>query len=274
MILYGSKEEIELRCSSCLKDESRLSGFADAAYFPESFDELVQTVRKFRDQKIPYTLSSGRTGISGGAVPQGGALLSLERLDRIIGIEQNDDTGRVHVRVEPGVRLAELEQFISTYKFVDNKKYHFPVDPTETTACLGGMVSLNASGSRSFRNGALRNHISALTVILPDGEILIIRRGDYPLENGMFEFESVHGKAYSLPWNLSRPTDIKNNAGIFFNEAMDLVDLFIGAEGVLGVIAEAEIMLVEAKPEEASFISFFFFRRRCSLICGSGAKNQ
>lgn len=264
MIRIEGKAEVEKIAKSRLRDESRLQGSADALFFPENHDEAVRLVRQLISGKIPITVSSGRTGITGGAVPLEGVLVSFEKLDRIIGLEQNEDTGRIHLRAEAGVTLKSMNEFLSGYKFADGKKYMFPVDPTEPMACLGGMTAVNASGARSFRNGALRNHVYALTVILPDGEVLRLQRGMFLSVHGKIGFSSLRGKEYVLKTESLRPRISKDNAGYYLSEDMDLIDLFVGSEGTLGLITEVEVLLAERSPLEFPFMAFF--RDEDSLI--------
>ncbi len=257
MIKYENKNDIVRFCSSYLHDESRMKGETEALYFPESFDELVSLVRELAKEEEKFTISSGRTGITGGAVPQGGVLISLEKMDNILGIEQNEETSRMHLRVQAGVTLNSINDFISKYKFINGKEYLFPVDPTEPAACAGGMAAVNASGARSFRNGSLRNHVFAATVILPDGEVLGMTRGMFLAEDDKICFSSIRGKDYELRIEKTSFSDIKNNAGYFYKPGMDLLDLFIGSEGTLGIITEIEVMLVEKRQLEFPFMAFF-----------------
>ena len=102
------------------------------------------------------------------------------------------------------------------------------------------MAANNASGARSFKYGAVRNWIQALEIILPTGAIIRIERGMHRAEGLDFELGAVCGQ---LPHaaHLRRCADIKNAAGYFIEPDMDLVDLFIGAEGTLGVVTEITI---------------------------------
>src|SRR3978361_1787951 len=94
---------------------------------------------------------------------------------------------------------------------------------------MGGSVATNASGSRSFRYRDTRKHVRALRVVLASGEVLALRRGEKP----PFDLPSTPG-----------PRSTKNAAGYVLRPRMDYLDLFIGSEGTLGVVTEAEVDLL------------------------------
>ena len=103
------------------------------------------------------------------------------------------------------------------------------------------MISCNSSGALSFLHGPTRNHVLGLRVALPNGDIVDLRRGRDQTAGLRFQLGSVSGE---LP-PLRRPA-VKNAAGYFVDPDMDLVDLFVGAEGTLGVVTEATLRLLPA----------------------------
>ena len=137
--------------------------------------------------------------------------------------------------VEPGVTLEEIESAVKKEGLL------YPPDPTEKSATIGGNVSTNAAGGRSYRFGPTRNYIRRLKIILPSGTGLNIKRGLFYAGESS-EFELPHTKLrvpnYRMP-------DVKNAAGYFSKPGMDLIDLFIGHEGTLGIISEVEIALAQ-----------------------------
>ncbi len=127
------------------------------------------------------------------------------------------------VRAGAGITLRELQAAARAAGMF------YPPDPTEQSASLGGAIATNASGSRSFRYGPTRRWVRALTVVLASGEIRRWRRGqrlDFPVP--------------AIPI----PATTKNTAGYHLEDGMDWVDLFIGSEGTLGVVVEAELALL------------------------------
>jgi D-lactate dehydrogenase (cytochrome) len=114
------------------------------------------------------------------------------------------------------------------------------------------MVSNNASGARSFHYGSIRPWIHALQVVLPHGETVRIERGIDHLNGFDFTLGSLSGTLPEPP----QPS-VKNAAGYFVQPNMDLVDLFIGAEGTLGVLTEITLQLLPCPATLNGLLAFF-----------------
>jgi len=124
-----------------LTDASNMQGgTADKLFIPESADEIAQILREANENKIPVTISGARTGTVGGAIPFGGYVVSLEKLNKIKSIDREVRTAVV----EPGVILADLQ------KAVEAEGLFYPPDPTEWSCQIGGTVATNASGAAEF----------------------------------------------------------------------------------------------------------------------------
>ena len=240
-----------------LRDESRRSGTADGVAFPTSAEEVCALLRLTAAQGSRVTIQGARTGIAAGAVPDGGLLLSLTRMDRILGVSF-DAAGLARVRVQPGVTLTALRAFldgaaVDTSSWGDESRaalarlrtgrWMFTPDPTETSASLGGMVACNASGACSFAYGATRGHVSRLMVALADGDRLDLARGAPRATGREFRIMTRGGRTLVGRLPAYQPLAVKNAAGYFIAPDMDLLDLFIGSEGTLGVIVEIELLL-------------------------------
>ena len=109
----------------------------------------------------------------------------------------------------------------------------YPPDPTETSASIGGTIATNASGSRSLKYGATRRWVERLRVVLADGRVMDVARGE------AIDFD---------PGAIPLPDVTKNTAGYLLRPGMDWVDLFVGSEGTLGVVTEARLRLLPAPP--------------------------
>ncbi len=204
-----------------LEDSSGFTGFADIIAVPRDESELLQSIA----QPGSITIRGAGTGVTGGSVAQGGSVVSLEKFTRF-EVEQ----GRAIVGA--GVLLKD---------FKTPNQFYAP-DPTENWASLGGTVATNASGSRSFLYGPTRRHIQRLRVALMDGTILDVRRG-----------EKVD---FNLP-DLPVPHTTKHTAGYYLHPGMDWVDLFIGSEGTLGIVTEAEVKLLPSPRSLMTAVIFF-----------------
>ena len=213
-----------------LTDASGYTGFADAVFLPENEDEVVALLRSAAEQRNLVTIAGAGSGLTGGRVPQGGSVLSLEKFRKL-------EVHKGYARVGAGVSLREIRDAAApTNQF-------FAPDPTEITASLGGAIATNASGSRSFRYGSTRRHLRALRVALMDATVREYRRED----------------KIDFPISLvTSPNTRKNTAGYRLEPDMDWIDLFCGSEGTLGVVLEAEITLLPI-PQEL-FAGVIFFR--------------
>ena len=248
-----------------LTDESRLTANSfDCLFFPKNEGELAAVLRDLNEQRIPVTIAGARTGLVGGSVPPAGALISLELFNQIEAVRFDPHLDEWQVSAQAGVSLLDLENFLASHQApglndapesiraelarfkLDPADYFYPPDPTETTASLGGTVATNASGARAYRYGPTRAWIRGLRVFLANGEYLDIPRGRYFASPfGSFTIFSANGKScsFNIP-DYTLPAT-KNAAGFFTAPQMDLIDLFIGSEGVLGVITKVEVALLE-----------------------------
>ncbi len=284
MKIVRPQQTIQDNYAAYLTDESKLSGGnADTLVFPQSEDEVVEVLKEAFDRKFPVTVSAGRTGIVGGAVPFGGILLSLEPLNRFIGIHFNRETQSWSARVQPGITVERLDDvlkkqempstlnFGSAHEEADGKRFFresagwfYPPDPTEKTAHLGGTATTNASGARSLKYGQTRRFIRSLRVVLSDGTLLDLKRGGpAKLKGDFFCVHCLHGNA-NIPVPGYPTPVVKNAAGYYTNPSIELLDLFIGSEGTLGVIVELELEL--RKRPESVFAGVAFFRSESDAL--------
>ncbi|OGS35430.1 MAG: hypothetical protein A2474_06700 [Elusimicrobia bacterium RIFOXYC2_FULL_34_12] len=255
MKIIEGKQNIISGYSSYLQDESKLSyGNVEYLAFPENDKDISEFLKFASSKNIPVTISNGKTGVVGGAVPLKGALISLEKLNKIFGIKNVDNEYRVHL--QSGVVLSDLFAYSENESFA-SEKYFYPVDVTETTAHVGGTVSTNASGERSFKYGPTRNWVRALKVILSDGNILNIERNKIFAKNYIMDIKLPNGNIKTIDIPKYKMPSTKNAAGYYAKENMDLIDLFIGSEGTLAVITELELALIKKPKNVMSLLSFF-----------------
>lgn len=172
----------------------------DVLVRPHTTEEISAIMKYACDNAIPVTVRGSGTGLVGAAVAvEGGILLETTRMNQILELDENNLT----VTVQPGVLLMELAAFAEEHDFL------YPPDPGEKSATIGGNISTNAGGMRAVKYGVTRDYVRALTVVLPDGEIM-----------------KLGGKV------------AKNSTGY------SLKDLVIGSEGTLAIITEAILKLV------------------------------
>lgn len=199
---------------SMAEDASGLHLVPEAVARPASVLEAVEALREAVSAGTPVTTAGGQTSTTAASITDRGLLLSLRGLDRILDI----DPVAMSARAEAGVPVAELARAAAEHGLL------FAPDPTsEVESTIGGAVACNASGARTLRYGPTREHVLGLKVALANGEVVELRR----------------------------PRLEKNTVG--YALAHDPVDWFVGSEGTLGVVLEAELALL---PRPAQVVGF------------------
>ena len=250
-------------------DESKLTGKAVHVIIPVDISELKEAVRVNNYKGNPITVSAMRTGVCGGSVAMEGDVLSLERLSGVTGVGR-DERG-YFLRVLPCTTIEEIDRVLRDRDYSklqditegaveslrnEQTSYFYPVDPTELGGSIGGNIACNSSGPRTYRYGPTRDWVRRLMVVLPEGQSIDVTRGDVKADGRRFCIPA--GRAFysfdipSYEYNDS----VKNATGPMFREGMDLVDLFIGSEGIFGVIAEADIYVIPRRPLISNILFF------------------
>ncbi len=142
----------------------------DLVYLPEvvvkpgDAGDVAAILRYCNEKKIPVTTRGGGTGLSGAALPVfGGVILSTERLNKIIEIDERN----LQVTVEPGVITQVLQETVLA------KDLYYPPDPSSRGSCfIGGNIAHNSGGPRAVKYGVVKDYVLNLQVVLANGEII------------------------------------------------------------------------------------------------------
>ncbi len=252
----------------------------EAVVFPESADDVAQVLREAGDAGTPVTVSGGGTGLTGARVATcGGVIMTMELMAHESGHEGFEpvtvehqglrytvmlDRDRLLAWCPPAITLDALDALLAPDLL-------FPPAPTEQSAMLGGAVAENASGARSFMHGATRRWIEALEVVLPTGELLRLRRGQVVADGRTLRFASEAGIEHEVTAPSYQMPQTKNAAGLFAADGMDLVDLFVGSEGILGVITA---VLIRVTPRPTLFSDTAFFATEEAAVAHADALRQ
>jgi len=232
-----------------LEDASNLEGGnADILYIPETEEEVKEAVFECANKKVPLTVSAGGTGTVGSRIPKDGAILSVERLNKILSIDKENK----RAVLQSGVIINDFLVALA------KQNLFYPPFPTERTAFIGGNIATNASGEYSYYFGSTRNYVRRIKVLLSTGKLLEIERGKiFADKEGIIRIGELNIKipSYTSP-------QVKNSAGYFSKPQMDLIDLFIGSEGTLGVITEAEVEIIDDLPSRFIMVIFLPDERR------------
>jgi D-lactate dehydrogenase (cytochrome) len=205
-------------------------GHAAGVTFPRNESEVAAVVAR-ASRVLPVGAQSSLTG---GATPRGDIVLSTRAL-ATIGSPSNG-----HVRVGAGVPLVELQRTLAAGGL------YYPPVPTYDGAFVGGTIATNAAGAATFKYGSTRRWVEALTVVLASGDVLEIERGRTFASDDRRIQVAIPGSAtleIQLPAYLM-PQVPKLSAGLYARAGMDLIDLFIGSEGTLGVIVAATLRVI------------------------------
>jgi D-lactate dehydrogenase (cytochrome) len=204
-------------------------------------------LKELDSKKIRITISGNGTGLNGGRVPEGGIIISLEKLNKIqeLNVEQK------YIVVQPAVVLKDLQDF------VELQNLFYPPDPTERNCFIGANVASNSSGARTFKYGPTRNYVIGLRILLPDGEIISIEREKYIAAGFTARLMTEKNKEISFRIPNYKMPMTKNASGYYSKENMDLIDLFIGSEGTLGIITEIKLRLLDLPKDVLSCVAFF-----------------
>src|SRR5687767_12990609 len=136
----------------------------DLVVIPGTTEEISAVARLCNDHRVPLVVRGAGTGYTGGAVPtHGGVVLSMERLNRILEIDESN----LLAVVEPNVITGDLQ------REVENVGLFYPPDPASLdTSSIGGNVAECAGGPRAFKYGTTKRYVLALEAVLPTGEIV------------------------------------------------------------------------------------------------------
>ncbi|MCP3982559.1 MAG: FAD-binding oxidoreductase [bacterium] len=237
-------------CGAYCEDASGAPpGFASGLCRPEDEEQASALLRDTGCR--PVLVQAARSSLTGGAIPRGEIVVSVERMCGI-SVPEPSAAGRASVRVGAGARLSDLERELAGHGL------YYPPVPTFREAMLGGTVSTNAGGASSFKYGATREWVRALRVLLHNGDLLELRRGEHLFGPGeTIRIRASDGAELRAPVPNHRLPPLKKiSAGYHSSDPLDLVDLFVGSEGTLGLITEVTLDLVPLPPAVVSGFVF------------------
>ena len=206
---------------------------------PDSPVELIADTIRTHTRIVPV---GGRTAVTGAASPDNEVVLDMAGRNKILEWGEAKD-GVKTIKVQTGIKISALKEAL------ERDGFYYPPAPTYEDATVGGTIGTNAAGAATFKYGQTRDWVEGLTVILPNGELLDINRGDCVAKNGRFEWQDADGNVHNIQVPTYRMPNVRKlAAGYYAKPDMDLVDLFVGAEGTLGVVTEARLRVID-KPK-------------------------
>ena len=206
------------------------------AVFPGTRDETIAIVRLLAEEGLPFVPRGAGTGLSGGALADDIVIIGLHRLKKIVSLDFADR----RATVEPGVVNLRLNKHVSPYGLL------YAPDPSSEAACtIGGNVAENAGGPHCLKYGVTLNHVLAMTVVLPSGDVVelgskIGERDGYDLRGAFIGSEGCFGVALDITVKLTpKPQTVRTLLADFMsvNEAARVTSAII-ASGIVPAALE------------------------------------
>jgi D-lactate dehydrogenase (cytochrome) len=255
-MLKGNDIYNPIKSEIYLRDQSNLSGNAEAIAFVTTSDEAIKALQFAREQNKTVTIQGSRTGVNGGAVPMGGYIINFSRMNKITSFTFDEAMGIGTLGVQAGVTVEQIERILNSKHlgqtvFDSNSqaewlKYQksdvtltFEASPSEKTATIGGMIACNASNAGMKHGNSIVNQILKVQAILPNGEILSLSENNAKLDNKVIAFSDL-GQQFRETVTNKNPYEAGYNLG-------NWIDLLCGSEGTLALITGATIKL-QSKP--------------------------
>jgi D-lactate dehydrogenase (cytochrome) len=237
-----------------IRDRSNRTAQAEV-YRPATEADLIKLLQDFNRSQTSVTIAASRTALTGSCVPEIGVVIDIMSL---APVPVSLDLPLGKKLLSPNLIIEDLDVALD-----QEQRVYLPT-PGYKKCSLGGNVATNASGPRTFSFGPTRDHVWFLRVVLMDGAVLEITRGERISEGDDFKITSLEGKIYTIPCPNYEWTPIKNATGLYAAKPLDLIDLFIGSEGLLGVITQIGINTHTFEPKIRT--EAYFFERETDAL--------
>ena len=208
-VLTAADELVVYECDGYVVEKKA----PDVVLFPTATEQVAEIVRTCNEFDVPFVPRGAGTSLAGGCLPVGGGvMISLTRMKSILEVNLQDR----YAVVQPGLVNLHLTRHLAGTGF------HYAPDPSSQGACtIGGNVATNSGGPHTLKYGVTVNHVLALEVVLPDGQVV-----------------ELGGPAEGL-------------AGY------DLVGLFVGSEGTFGICTEVTVRLTRNPDAYRTLLGIF-----------------
>src|SRR5580698_3381024 len=181
--------------------------------FPRTTADVLALVKLANQYQTPLVGRGAGTGLSGGALARKGGILTVfSRMNRILEIDLKNH----RATVQPGVVNSDISEAVA------HAGLHFAPDPSSQKACtIGGNVAENSGGPHTLAYGVTTNHVLALQLVLPSGELV-----------------RVGSSAVDAP-------------------GYDLTGLLVGSEGTLALVTEVTVKLTRIPEGVKTLLAIF-----------------
>lgn len=259
-------------------DASAYREVPDAVALPKNTEDIKTLVTFAKTHRIPLIPRAAGTSLAGQVVGKGLIVDISRHLGKIIELNTNEQW----VRVEPGVILDELNQYLKPFDL-----FFGPETSTSNRCMIGGMVGNNSCGSHSIIYGSTRNHTLSVKMILNDGieyifgplskqdfdEKLNLSNREGDLYRHIHSILSIEANKTEIQHQFPKPSIKRRNTGyaldlLIENEVFggstlpfNFCNLIAGSEGTLGLITEIKLNLVPLPPKHKALICVHLDKR-------------
>ncbi|RLS52694.1 MAG: FAD-binding protein [Planctomycetota bacterium] len=225
----------------------------DLVVFPTCAEHVQQIVKVCRQHKVPFVPRGAGTSLAGGTLTVGGGvMICLTRMRKIIEVNLRDR----YAIVEPGLVNVHLTNHLK------GSGFHYAPDPSSQGACtIGGNVATNSGGPHTLKYGVTVNHVLAVEVVLPTGEL--VQFGSpcedtpgYDLTGLFVGSEGTFGVVTKVWVRLSRdPVAYRTMLGVFdtVRSATEAISAIIGAGIVPAALEMMDNGIIEALEQAFAF---------------------
>jgi len=242
--------------------------------FPRNVEDVVAVLRYATEEGIPLHPRGAGTSLTGESLGEGISLVFSRYMRRILHL--GDDT----VTVQPGLLRRRLNGIIGQ----SQRRLFGPLAGNVSSASIGSILARNGAGIDYLRYGLPSDHLVSMTVVLANGDVLKLDRNALikPLQGDgsvALAQEIAYGKEYVYAGKVARILNSRtgeqlvesanqlpvNRAGYAEHAVLqgksgqyvDMVPLFAGSEGTLGITVEASLETVSL-PQRKCGVAFFF----------------
>jgi len=230
-------------CNRYGSDWTKTPGRAGAVARPKSTEEVAAVLRLCSELSVPVVPSGGRTGLAGGAVANGELVLSLDRMNRLHGIDPYGLT----LRVQAGVTTQQVHEHCAPFNLT------WPIDLASKGSChIGGNLSTNAGGLQVIRYGMARKWVIGIQAVTMGGEILELNNDLEKNNTGYDLVQLLIGSEGTLAVITEATLKLKRRPG----NSLVLFFPFPDTESILNLFAEA-------RKGPFEIMAFEFFSKAC-----------
>ncbi|MFT5726468.1 MAG: FAD/FMN-containing dehydrogenase [Desulforhopalus sp.] len=199
-----------------------------AVVSPVSTEQVSKVVKYCFENDIPITPQSGNTGLCGGAVPRGGVLLNLGRMNKVRNLDKIGGT----MTVEAGCILADLQNVATAENLLLSLSC-----PSQKECQIGGNISTNLGGTNVLRYGNTRDVVLGLEIVLPSGDVWHGLRGlrkdnaGYDLKHLYIGAEGTLGVITAATLKLYTAPQVQQTAMVATQTIEELMEVFVSVRG-------------------------------------------